>query len=460
MNQPFTDQELASLKLGQLKRFLADENVNTSQCIEKSEFLAAARQIRSPKNPITYYTSEAYNNTTPSPNPSYSNPYPETPYNTADDSRKDSNTSTNPNNKTNNNAMPAKKPKVDYYEVLGIQKTATTSEVTKAYYKLAKRYHPDKNPDDPEAEEKFKLISEAYQVLTDAEKRERYDKYGVTDSDGGGMDVSDLFRTLFGGGKFDDIFGEISIASMMMTAQQGGAEGEDPALAMEQNDEKRKEMEKQQEERKKKLVEKLLEKITDYVEGRMTEKELQQKAFEEATDLVEAPGADELLHLVGYVYTQKADQHNFFGFISSIKESYHLVKEAVSLIKTAVRAQQTSMRLEGQEQDQAMMEAMMEEGLKMIWKIGKFEIDITLRKVCEMIMDDQTVGKNIRKKRIKAISILGKEYKKVAIKNAKEGNKQNHLPGIFGTASTSTTTPGDATPDTPSTTNTAVPDPE
>ena len=94
--------------------------------------------------------------------------------------------------------------KQDYYELLGVSKTATDDEMKKAYRKLAKKYHPDKNPGNKEAEEKFKLISEAYAVLSNPEKKKQYDQFGM----GGfqqrysqedifsGFNVGDLFRDL------------------------------------------------------------------------------------------------------------------------------------------------------------------------------------------------------------------------------------------------------------------------
>ena len=68
--------------------------------------------------------------------------------------------------------------KRDYYEVLGISKGASQDEIKKAYRKMAIKYHPDKNPDDKTAEEKFKEAAEAYEILSDADKRARYDRYG------------------------------------------------------------------------------------------------------------------------------------------------------------------------------------------------------------------------------------------------------------------------------------------
>lgn len=96
--------------------------------------------------------------------------------------------------------------KRDYYEVLGISKNASESDIKKAYRKLALQYHPDKNPDDKTAEEKFKEAAEAYEVLSNADKKARYDQYGHAGLGGGGfggggMNMDDIFS------QFGDIFG-------------------------------------------------------------------------------------------------------------------------------------------------------------------------------------------------------------------------------------------------------------
>jgi curved DNA-binding protein len=104
--------------------------------------------------------------------------------------------------------------KKDYYQTLGVSKTATEKEIKQAYRKLAKKHHPDANPDDPSAETKFKEINEAYEVLSDAEKRATYDRFGTvnpqgfpgagtggfyTNVDTGDAPFADILESLFGG---------------------------------------------------------------------------------------------------------------------------------------------------------------------------------------------------------------------------------------------------------------------
>src|ERR1044071_4545724 len=97
--------------------------------------------------------------------------------------------------------------KQDYYQVLGVARGATEVEIKKAYRQMALKYHPDKNPGNKEAEEKFKEAAEAYEVLSDSDKRQRYDQFGHSGVgnggfNGGGMSMDDIFS------HFGSVFGE------------------------------------------------------------------------------------------------------------------------------------------------------------------------------------------------------------------------------------------------------------
>jgi molecular chaperone DnaJ len=104
--------------------------------------------------------------------------------------------------------------KRDYYEILGVSRSANGDEIKKAYRQMALKFHPDRNPNNKEAEEKFKEAAEAYEVLSDSEKRQRYDQFGHDGLRGAGQqgftDINDIFShfgDIFGGSIFDDVFG-------------------------------------------------------------------------------------------------------------------------------------------------------------------------------------------------------------------------------------------------------------
>ena len=118
--------------------------------------------------------------------------------------------------------------KRDYYEVLGVSKGASADDIKRAYRRMAMKYHPDKNPGDAEAEAKFKECAEAYEVLSNAEKRQRYDQYGHDGLRGMGMrdyshmrwqDIGSAFEDILG---FDDFFGDLFGSRGRRTARRGG----------------------------------------------------------------------------------------------------------------------------------------------------------------------------------------------------------------------------------------------
>jgi len=130
--------------------------------------------------------------------------------------------------------------KRDYYEVLGVSKNASTDEIKRAYRRMAMKYHPDKNPDNKEeAETKFKECAEAYEVLSDADKRQRYDQFGHEGLSGIGMrdythmrwqDIGSIFEDIFG---FDDFFGDIFGTRSRKAGRAGPTRGYDLETSVE-----------------------------------------------------------------------------------------------------------------------------------------------------------------------------------------------------------------------------------
>jgi curved DNA-binding protein len=127
--------------------------------------------------------------------------------------------------------------KKDYYQTLGVSKTASEKEIKQAFRKLAKKHHPDANPDDPSAETKFKELNEAYEVLSDTEKRAMYDRFGTvnpqnipgaggfhTNVDNGDAPFSDILESLFGG------FGRSGSARTRTRTRTTGFEGFEPPV--------------------------------------------------------------------------------------------------------------------------------------------------------------------------------------------------------------------------------------
>jgi len=295
-----------------------------------------------------------------------------------------------------------------YYDCLQVAPTATKAQIKKSYYRLAKAYHPDKNPDDPTAEQKFKELSEAYQVLSDPEQREKYDKYGKEAMSGQQtMDPQELFQHLFGGGKFVDIFGELAL----FERSQIDSEDAEAVEAFRK---------KQEEERVIPLSQKLLTKLEVHMTGSISQ--FLQLARAECKELVEGPGGGDLLHRVGYVYEQEAKQAlgGLGGFWASLKEGGHTVSETMSIINAASKAQAAAERLEKEKEKEtsettrAEREAFIAgQTMVALWKLGKMEIESIIRQVCAKIFRPTTpLATSVVKARAQALKALGEIYLK------------------------------------------------
>jgi curved DNA-binding protein CbpA len=333
------------------------------------------------------------------------------------------NTKTHPKDNSPIQSFPEKnnnpKDDIDFYAILGIPKDASTSQIKKAYYQKARDFHPDKNADNPQAEEMFKLVSEAYTVLNDEEKRKIYDKFGVSGvratEQGGGTDPSMIFKMLFGCGTFDDIFGELSFTSMLSN----------PGHDMTENQMKE-QLDIENTKRKEKLLEQLIARLEKRISGQ--EKNFNNYLSADTKEKIEAVGGLALLNHVSYIYIQEAQKNldRYLGiqsWFAEIEEKGHSLKQGASLLSALIKLTAAHSRFEqASEQNEELVKEVMSHGLSMLWKMGLMEIENTLRDVCKTFL--VVPDKELKKKRAEALEALGLFYKQ-EVKAAKKKGTAN-----------------------------------
>ncbi|RUS27338.1 DnaJ-domain-containing protein [Jimgerdemannia flammicorona] len=332
----------------------------------------------------------------------------------------------------------------EYYDILGVDVTADGDEIKKAYRKLAIKFHPDKNRDDPGAEEKFKKISEAYQVLSDPGLRHTYNENGMESGlkpDGGFVDPEEFFKQSFGGDRFVDIIGEISIGRDMRDALGGNGEGDNVDESMLTDTEKaareaskaasERERLAVREKRVQTLVQKLTHRLSLYVDNPATPEttsRFQTVVQLEADDLKTESYGVELLHAVGFTYSLKAKQYlgkqetlfGLGGYYHSMREKGYIFGETVSTLRSALDLQNSFTELQKAEEKglDAEMRVKLEEqaalkGLQAIWKGSKLEVEGVLRDVCDRVLGDSNAPKPTLRRRAEALKIVGAIYESV-----------------------------------------------
>ncbi|KAF7732561.1 hypothetical protein EC973_003308 [Apophysomyces ossiformis] len=313
-----------------------------------------------------------------------------------------------------------------YYDLLGVPVNAEYIQIKKAYRKLAIIYHPDKSKE-PDAEEKFKEISEAYQVLSDPQLRAHYNKYGKDKDlapDGGFTDPREYFQQMFGGDAFRSIIGELAVGSMFSEVDTEELEATDKKAL---NKEQMEKLQKQQQERVKKLAETLTHKLSLYAESNGDEEAaaaFQEQIKCEAEKLKGESYGLELLHSIGGVYSSKAKQFlgikggELPGIFQSLKQKRHIMKELWSTVKSAMDMQtiaEVMAKAEEKGMDQAEKLRLEEEAsnraYKALWQTSKFEVEATLRQVCDTVLQDKTVDSKTRYKRAEALRMVGYIYR-------------------------------------------------
>ncbi|KAL3131275.1 hypothetical protein ABBQ38_000570 [Trebouxia sp. C0009 RCD-2024] len=352
---------------------------------------------------------------------------------------------------------------VDYYGLLGVPKTAASEEIKKQYYLLARKLHPDKNPDDPLAKDRFQKLGEAYQVLSNADLRAKYDAHGVEGLDVNFMDTAEFFSMLFGSESFDHLLGELSLARMTRSGEQATAGQQD----------------KMQMIREEKLAANLKALLRRWVEGDQTG--FRESMEEEGRNLAKASFGPTILLAIGKAYEGQAAIYlgGFFqGSLVSLRQEGHSIKSKVHLAQMGLKVFQAQQKLEQMDKDQkqrseakarmnqqssspsaapatgpfdqqpgssaeqplseqqraeaeaastaaealehAQLRAQLEEAtlplmLDAMWAANVLDIESTLRHVCKKVLSEATATKQTRKARAQGLQVLGQIFQKAAL---------------------------------------------
>ncbi|KAG1748163.1 DnaJ-domain-containing protein [Suillus lakei] len=349
-----------------------------------------------------------------------------------------------------------------YYDLLGVPIDASTDDIKKSYRRLAIKHHPDKNRDDPHAEERFKDIAIAYQTLSDPELRKKYNEFGPKESqpEGGFVDPEEIFGAMFGGERFAPIIGQISLAKDMKAALQEVEETEGTDDKDVKRDAKGKEILSEEEKARKEEKEK---KVTAEKAAARAER-VQKLTLSgnlvylpspatgpydpdvsnswrticqlEAEDLKKESYGVELLQAIGFVYVSKAKHYlatnqtlfGVGGWFHNVQGKYHVFSETVSTLRSAIELKSVFDQIAAAEkagnltpeEKKKLEEQAAEKGIQALFKGTKLEIESVLRETCDRVLEDLTISRPKAQLRAVAMQILGESY--VAVKKDADGH--------------------------------------
>ncbi|OII73758.1 uncharacterized protein cubi_03556 [Cryptosporidium ubiquitum] len=342
-----------------------------------------------------------------------------------------------------------------YYDLLSVSPNAGADEIRRQYYRKAKQYHPDKNPDDADAKDKFQKLGEAYQILADPERRKRYDEYGIGATyDMPVIDSSLIFTILFGSDSLEKYVGKLKMVSLVEIATTNGSQnGASNSNEMEQA------IDNEQSKRTILLAVEMRKKIAPVLEEFDAEnsvpietseilKDWRESISQEAKSLCNNSFCDAMVEAIGWSYENYGSQYlgkidTFLGiggkyakFQAKTRNVASTWKMASTAIRTAMAAQnlQSSMKkkqcgakegeydneanMEQNAEDSAKAQQQFEETLPLILdtmlRITIMDIEDTIRTVAKKLVKDMGVDLNVRKQRALALIELGSIFQSVA----------------------------------------------
>lgn len=330
-----------------------------------------------------------------------------------------------------------------YYDTLEVDPAADPSKIKRQYYLMARKYHPDKNPGDAAAAEKFKAVAEAYQVLSDPELRLKYNEGGkdalsgdkTSGNDDQTPDPSLLLAFLFGSDRFNSFVGRLATSTGAMLGDTTQLSAKDSRTL--------------QERRCSRLAITLAKRIKPWVENNVEEMEGAWKV--QAEELKKTSYGWELLQVIGMAYNLAAVQflgsHDSRIGIPSIKKwasgKVAGTRIAVGKMKTkggtvtaaldlgAVQAkyrqkiEAASSEVEKRQLEQEMANASTEVMMRIIWTTTSVDIASTIHETCQMVFFDQSVSKEVRELRAKAVKKLGQIFKECPAPERTEREQMN-----------------------------------